>query len=236
MHEFNSFITLTFDDDHLPDDYSVHKRTFQLFIKRLRFEVPTKIRYFACGEYGEQTLRPHYHALIFGWGFPDRKLYKTTPHGSLFTSALLDRAWGFGQGLLGDVTYQSARYVAGYVMKKIGGDPAATHYTRTHPKGYVVTVQPEFSLQSRRPGIGATWYDKYKKDCFPSDFLVVDGKHVGIPRYYSLKLTEEELKSIKRKRKLKSASPQNKSNRTKERLAVRETVKRSKISKLKRTL
>lgn len=234
MHEHNSFITLTFDNEHLPEDYSVHVRTWQLFMKRLRKEIePTQIRFFACGEYGEQTLRPHYHALIFGYAFPDREFHSTTTGGiRQFTSVLLSRVWPFGQSLLGSVTYGSASYVAGYAMKKIGGDPAASHYLRTHPlTGATVTVQPEFAVQSRRPGIGSTWFDKYKDDCFPSDFIIVEGRQKAVPRYYTLKLQEEERLEIQRKRKRQSVQPAQKANRSKERLAVREYIKQDKVNR-----
>lgn len=236
MHEFNSFITLTFDDAHLPEDYSVDVRTWQLFMKRLRKSVPLPLRFFACGEYGAETLRPHYHALIFGYAFPDRDFYMTSKGGDrLYQSQQLSKAWPYGLALLGDVTYQSAQYVAGYCMKKIGGDLAASHYLRTHPVTNVVCkVQPEFSVQSRRPGIGSTWFDKFHSDAFPSDFLVVDGKMHPVPRYYSLKLDERALTLIKRKRK--RASLPRKANSTPERLKVREEVRKARVSRLKRTL
>lgn len=122
-------------------------------------------------------------------------------------------------------------------MKKMNGDLAPSHYLRTHPKtGLLVQVEPEFAVQSTRPGIGAAWFQQFKSDAFPSDFVVVDGRQKPVPRYYSLKLNEEELTPIKRKRKLAASSPGQKANRTKERLAVRETVKQSRLSRLKRTL
>lgn len=234
----NSFLTLTYDDDNLPEDYSVQKTVAQTFMKSLRHQLyPHKIRFLTCGEYGELTLRPHYHSLIFGYDFrSDRKFYKENANGDrLYTSELLSKCWTFGQALLGDVSYQSAAYVARYVMKKINGDEAARHYLRTHPKtGLTVQVQPEFMLPSMRPGIGSSWFEKYKSDVFPSDFLVVDGKQHPVPRYYLKKLEEEEIKKIKRQRK--RASLPHKQNSTPERLAVREVVKTSQILKLKRTL
>lgn len=237
MHEFNSFVTLTYANEHLPESYSVSVREFQLFMKRLRKAIyPTKIRFFSCGEYGDLTLRPHYHAIIFGYGFPDRVFDRKNKHGqAFFTSETLSKAWPYGLSDLSDVTYQSARYVAGYVMKKIRGDKAASHYSRTHPvTGLTVQVEPEFSLQSTSPGIGSTWFDKFKTDAFPSDFLVVDGRHTSVPRYYFLKLREDEQEALKRKRKLKAAAPSKKANRTTERLRVREQVQAARIKSLKR--
>lgn len=236
MWPSNAFITLTYSDEHLPSDYSLHKREFQLFMKKLRKHIPTKIRFYGCGEYGPENLRPHYHSLIFNYDFPDKIFWKTTPQGDrLYTSAQLEEIWGKGFCTVGDVTHKSAGYCAEYVMKKISGELAATHYLRTHPViGSVHLVEPEFALRSMRPGIGATWYDKFRDDCFPSDFIVVDGKQRKVPTYYSKKLQEDEQEQIKRRRK--RASLPRKADNTKERLAVREEVKRSRRSRLVRTL
>lgn len=238
MHEHSSFVTFTYDDDNLPEDYSVSKRVCQLLMKRMRKFIPQRLRYYIAAEYGEQTLRPHYHALIFGFAFPDRELYSTTTDGDrLFTSALLHKIWPFGQALIGDVTPASAAYTAGYITKKIGGDLAASHYLRQHPKsGLLVQVQPEFALQSSRPGIGSTWYEKFKSDCFPSDFLIVHGKFTKVPRYYTKKLAEEELTRLKRTRKRKSVTPQAKANKSPARLRAREEITKSRLSRSKRTL
>lgn len=237
MYEDNCFVTLTYSDDHLPEDYSVSVRTFQLFMKKLRKHYQSKkIRFYACGEYGPSTLRPHYHALLFNHDFSDKKLYKKTPQNDyLYTSPTLEKIWGLGFATTGSVTYKSAGYCAQYVMKKINGERGLTHYLRTHPvSGLTVKVEREFSLQSRRPGIGSTWFDKFKSDAFPSDFLVADGQMRRVPAYYANKLQEEELEQIKRRRKAK-ARP-HKANNTKDRLAVRETVKQSQIKSLKREL
>jgi len=236
MHPRNTFVTLTYDDEHLPDDYSVSIRTFQLFMKRLRKTLGQKVRFYACGEYGPQTLRPHYHALIFNHDFSDKVFWKKNEQGDqLYTSSTLDKIWGLGFTSLGDVTYQSAGYVARYVMKKINGERASTHYLRTHPvSNLVVETQSEFALQSRRPGIGSSWYEKFKDDCFPSDFLVVDGIQHRVPQYYAKKLSEEALSKIKRRRK-KDSLPRRGDN-TPSRLRVREEIKLSKLKTLKRTL
>ena len=88
LHEHNCFLTLTFDDDHLPSDHSVHVRDVQLFLKRLRKSLgDTKVRFFACGEYGAKNDRPHYHLIIFGYDFSDdRVLLRQTAYGPLFIS------------------------------------------------------------------------------------------------------------------------------------------------------
>lgn len=253
MHEHNSFLTLTYDDEHLPADYSIRKPVFQKFMKRLRFDLLSKIRFYACGEYGDQNGRPHYHALIFGWDFhADRKLIKRTEFGNLYTSEQASKAWPYGNIWIGDVTYKSASYVAGYVSKKITGEAAPTHYLRLHPKGYLCQVEPEFQLQSQ--GIGRDWFAKYKTDAFPSDFCVVEGRQVAVPRYYLNKLKEGETETpapqgrvlrhassapsakITRKRKLRAASPKAKWNNSPERLKVRETIRKDRLKLLKREL
>lgn len=240
MHEHSCFITLTYANEHLPEDYSVSKRVWQLFMKRLRKELDyIRLRFFACGEYGDQNLRPHYHSLIFGTAFlADREFHSTTKQGGRqFSSPALSRAWPYGRALVSDFTPELAGYCAGYVMKKMGGDLAATHYLRTNPKtGLLVKVEPEFALQSRNPGIGSTWFEKYKTDAFPSDFIVIDGRQRPVPRYYSRKLQEEELEAIRRKRKMRSVTPQKKANATPERLAVREYIATDRQSRRVRTL
>lgn len=75
MHDDNAFITLTYSQENIPKDRSIHKEELQKFFKRLRKNTNVKLRYFACGEYGKQKNRPHYHAIIFGYSFPDKTLY-----------------------------------------------------------------------------------------------------------------------------------------------------------------
>lgn len=235
MHDLNCFITLTYSDEHLPHDGSVSRRELQLFFKKLRKKLgKKKIRYFACGEYGDENKRPHYHALVFGHDWADKQLYKYNAHGDpIFTSETLTNVWGLGNCWSGSVTLKSAGYCARYTMKKINGDRAVEHYTWLHPvEPRVVNVQPEFQLQSI--GVGSTWYEKFKSDAFPSDFVVVDGIEYSVPRYYTRKLEEEEHKKIVRARKVK-ARPFKQHN-TPERLRVREEIKKSKLSMLKRKL
>lgn len=239
MHEFNSFITLTYAKEHLPADYSVNLRTWQLFMKRLRKDLDsTKVRFFACGEYGDLNLRPHYHALIFGYAFPDREFYSTTTGGyPQFTSAQLSRAWPFGRATLGNVTYSSAKYCAGYVMKKVTGAPANSYYERVHPDtGQPVQVEPEFATMSGKPGIGHNWFQRYRSDCFPSDFVIIEGSKKPVPQYYLGKLTEEDRQNVTRRRKLRAAAPKKKADRTKERLAVRAFIKAERVKRGQRNL
>lgn len=252
MHQENCFLTLTFSDDHLPENYSVTKRDVQLFVKRLRKYCGSKtIRYFANGEYGDKFDRPHYHLLIFNHDFNDKTHYSTCPHThqKLYTSEELSKLWKYGHSTLGAVTYKSAAYVARYIMKKINGDRAVDHYMRQHPTNLTWNqVEPEFVLRSGN--LGLTWFNKYKSDAFPSDFLVVDGRQTRVPRFYDTLLKQEEqppspdkkyfqqldtpLHRIKQKRR--SDSRRHAEDQTPARLRVREFVKTTQLNQLKRNL
>jgi len=207
-HTFNSFVTLTYDDEHLPTSAAIEKLTLQLFFKRLR-KAGFVFRYFAAGEYGSVTNRPHYHVLFFGIDFhEDRKLYKRSETGNLYTSEKLSSVWGLGHAIIAGFNYTTAQYVAKYIIgKKLGkGSADSPVYSRLDlSTGECFQVNPEFVLMSRRPGIGAEWYEKYSNDAFPSDFLIADGKKFSVPKYYLNKLekTDNEMhESVKKKRRI----------------------------------
>lgn len=209
LYQENDFITLTFNKENLPPDGSVHKKDIELFIKRLRSTLyPKTIRYYACGEYGENFNRPHYHAIIFNHEFSNKiplflsgKKLGTRSTGSdhsLYRSDELESLWKKGFSTVGEVTQQSAAYVARYTCKKIGGQKAKEHYGDKHS---------EFALMSRNPGIGHDWFKKYKTDCFPKDYVTVNGKKYRVPRYYYQLLEKEnfvEARAIKMARRKKS--------------------------------
>lgn len=180
MHEASSFVTLTYDGAIGP---SINYLDFQKFMKRLRRRVGPA-RFFMSGEYGEMGLRPHFHALLFGVGFSD-----LSPCGKgLFRSAMLESLWRFGFSSVGDVTLESAAYVAGYAYKKISGEMAHSHYSRVDVRtGEIVECVPEFGRMSLKPGIGYSWFQKYWRDVFGARDGVVlpGGRVVPAPRYYS---------------------------------------------------
>ena len=123
-HEHNSFITLTYAPECLPEDGSLHYEHFQKFIKRLRkrlwrYEDDLKVRFFMCGEYGEQFSRPHYHAIIFGYDFPDKVFWSRNNGYPLYRSRMLEELWPFGYCTVGDVTFESAAYVARYTGTRL---------------------------------------------------------------------------------------------------------------------
>ena len=176
MHEENSFLTLTYDDDHMPKNKSLVLSDYQNFMKRLRKSIaPKKVRYYHCGEYGEKLERPHYHSLLFGHDFEDKKYFTKRGDHRLFTSETLSGLWPYGYSVIGDVTFESAAYVARYIMKKVTGERAEEHYDgRT----------PEYTTMSRRPGIGKTWFEKFSSDVYPHDRVVVRGHYTRPPRFY----------------------------------------------------
>ena len=151
MHDENCFITLTYAPEHLPDDESLNYDHFQRFMKRLRKRVRVPVRFYMCGEYGENFGRPHYHACLFGYDFPDKKLLMRTKNGdNLFTSKMLNELWPYGLSSIGSVNFQSAAYVARYIMKKITGNAAFDHYNEVDEDGVITRSRtPEFTRMSR---------------------------------------------------------------------------------------
>lgn len=180
-HNRSCFLTLTYRSEDLPDDGSLCMRDFQLFVKRLREVTGVKFKYYMCGEYGEKNDRPHYHMILFGYDFDDKIYRKKNAQGDkLYSSERLDHIWRLGDCIVGDVTLQSARYVAGYIQKKITGKLAPDHY---------MGRRPEFAFGSN--GLGLSYLLKYGEQFFTAGFIIVDGNKFRIPRYY-----EEKYKSI----------------------------------------
>jgi hypothetical protein len=216
MYEDNCFITLTYNPASLPKSRNVDKTVLQKFIKRLRKHVNSRryhppyqhqpykeIRYYACGEYGEKRGRPHYHLLIFNFDFPDKKLFKGGKHPfhdgkwlksndhPLYISAILSTLWPYGFSTIGEVTFDSAGYVARYVLKKILGPLAEEYYKRDYMDQGDQIIVPEFALMSRMPGIGLPWLKKYFTDVYPKDFFTLNGVKNKPPRYY-----DDQLKKL----------------------------------------
>lgn len=239
QHIHKCFVTLTYDDASLPPGRTLVKAHFQKFIRALRKHSGLKIRYFHCGEYGETDGRPHYHAILYGIDFPDKKFYtRNKQQDTLYTSETLDRIWSKGKCWIGNVTFESAAYVARYVLKKVTGEAAIDHYKYVDPQtGEITDRLPEYITMSLKPGIGGDWYDKYKGDVYPSDFHVLRGKTMRPAKFYDRQLEKADpalLKKLKFKR-IKSAS-KHKADQTPARLAVRKEVKLSQIKSLTRNL
>ena len=232
----NTFITLTYSDEHLPWDGSLVRPHFQKFMKRLRKHFTHNIRFYMAGEYGDRFARPHYHACLFGLNFSDRNPWKETEGLVTYTSDTLEVLWGKGFVTLTDFSFETAAYTARYCLKKKTGDKADDHYPVTHPTtGELIRLEPEYNTMSLRPGIGKDWFNQYQSDVYPSDFIVRKNYKSPPPRYYD-KLFEidggdmEELKLRRNKR----AAPHLK-DQTPERLATREKVKTLKLKQYSRS-
>lgn len=160
------FITLTYDEEHLPPDGSLNKVDCQLFLKRFRKRIePNQIRYFLVGEYGSETYRPHYHMLLFNYP----KEY------DLHTDLL--NSWNAGAVHIGNVTGRSISYCVKYLYKVVD---------------LPADLEPHFMLSSRRPGIGAEFLTEEQRAYLTSPALpnrvVDDGVTKILPRYYRDKL------------------------------------------------
>lgn len=200
LHDRNSFLTLTYSDQHLPPDGKLQVDHMQKFVRSLR-DAGNKFRYFACGEYGGLTKRAHYHAIIFGMDFkcPDEE--PCGPDG-MFINPSLTNVWKRGNVVVAPVTPASCAYVAGYCNKKLG-DPDT------------------FNIMSRRPGIGHAWIDRHHDDVRRAGAVIADDGGISkVPARY-MEWQEEELASVKRSRQehVKKMSPDKKFDKFRERKA-----------------
>lgn len=246
MHEENSFLTLTYSDQNLPLNSSLEHKDVQLFLKKLRDHLRyhhegKKIRYYMCGEYGENFGRPHYHIVLFGHKFEDEKYLFTSGSGArVYTSDTLAEIWGKGHVTTGNVTFESAAYVARYVMKKITGDQAKDHYGEdiNQVTGEIKPKKiPEYNKMSLKPGIGQTWLDKYHSDVYPADQVIIRNKPTKPPRFYDKKYSlfkPIEFEEIQHNREVEARKRSQ--DNTLERLQVKEKVTEAKLNQLKRKL
>jgi len=146
-----------------------------------------------CGEYGENFGRPHYHALIFGHRFDDLVKYKK----DLWLSEKLENLWGMGFTPIGNITLQSAAYVARYIMKKMTGNEADAHYQKAYVEestGEITDtfkVEPEYNRMSTRPAIGKEWYKQFKND-IEDQTCHINGRTFPVPKYYLKQLKAED--------------------------------------------
>ena len=234
LHEDNAFITLTYDDEHLPEAGSLDKTAFPKFMKRLRRRLgDDKVRYFHCGEYGEKTRRPHYHACLFGYDFDDKYSWAVRNGFPVWRSPFLEELWGQGNSEIGSVTFESAAYVARYILQKKNG-PRQVEYDVVDPfTGEVKSREPEYTTMSRRPGIAKAWFDKFGAEVYPADEVIVRGHAAKPPRYYDNQYEiadpdgRELLAAMRtKKRKRKDETPA--------RLAVREACTKARINRFPR--
>lgn len=188
-YDHNWFVTLTYENPPVSETgcYTLDKRDIQLFFKQLRNLSGQKFRYFGCGEYGEKTFRPHYHYIVFGLDLSDLVPWRRNGlKNVLYRSKLLEEAWPHGHVEIGSCTWDSCCYVSRYVTKKLKGDDAKLYKD--------LGVIPPFVTMSRRPGIGARYFELHGRNMYAFDKIVLgteDGKiEFRPPRYFDEKLKQ----------------------------------------------
>lgn len=234
-HQEASFLTLTYDNEHLPPGNSLRYSDVQRFFKRVR-SAGFPFRFLVCGEYGDEYGRAHYHAIIFGQSFTEgAELLAASKGHTLYRSPFLVEKWGMGHVGVGSVTPQSIGYVTSYCMEKVTGKAAAKHYACAPfidaDSGELRTSRtPEFLHTSMRPGIGARFADEFASD-FQHGYIVADGRKCPIPTYYRRRFLQgddqrmvdameaAQLESYKRNHTVEALA-----DSTPERLAVRRQV------------
>lgn len=249
LYEYNCFITLTVSDEHMNEVFPsgcLDQRPFQLFMKRLRKYFnglsyipqpkwwnsnkkwnPLPIRCVYCGEYGDQNYRPHFHAILFNFDFLDKVEEKTSGAGSsLYVSPTLCKLWPYGLCDIGEVNFNSAAYLARYVIKKASSDEV-----KIDPNtGLVLT--PEFVQYPSGYGLGRGWIERYKDDVYNYDVRLFDGQKMRPPKFYDKKmLTDDKKSDLIRKRRqnaIRSAPKQD--------LNVKEELLSLKVKRLKRSI
>lgn len=193
----NCFLTLTFRDSMLPPK-GVNTRDLQLFFKRLRKYISktspdTKVKYIACGEYGEKLFRPHYHILLFNYDFDDKVFFKRTKKGELiYRSSNLENLWTFGHSSIGELNHATASYVAGYVHKKFYNkdkEKVDLHYTNM----YGEVCNKEFIVCSK--GISKDFFLENKEQLYNRDYLIYNGKKFALPEYFNYLIKKDNIKA-----------------------------------------
>lgn len=250
LHERNCFVTLTYDDKYLPKHGSLDRRAFPLFAKRLRKKyATTPLRYYHCGEYGELNKRPHYHALIFGFDFPDKDIWAVRNGVPVWRSGSLAQLWGLGLSELGSVTFESAAYAASYVLKKADKVGLKKRWSCDRETGEMHEIEPEYATMSRGGrlgrGIAYGWYEKYGAEVARLESVVMAGKELPVPRYYDERLRERdeaayEVMKLRRIRKNRKSGPDDRPyevwlEETREALA-REVIARKRLEEVHRRL
>lgn len=183
----SSFITLTYDDNWLPQGGELIKRDLQLFIKRFRKFIGSRcrIKYYACGEYGDTSLRPHYHLIVLGWKPKTIKYVTYDGTRKIYSSPEISNLWQFGHNTVGVVTHDSIQYVVGYVRKKLDGDKANEVYGKR---------QRPFALISK--GIGERYALEHADKLEEELAIIEKGIRKSMPRYYADKAKVPQIKRI----------------------------------------
>lgn len=235
----NAYLTLTYDETNVPTEGLRHQ-DYQLFLKRLRKQQKHKtIRYYMAGEYGDKNGRPHFHAAIFNHDFTDKKFHKTNHQGDkIYTSEQLQKLWKKGYSSVGELTFQSAAYIARYIMKKQNTNEKTkikNKYEITQETGEIINRKKEYNQMSRRPGIGQNWLKKYYTDVYPHGKKIIQAHQAPPPRYYDLQYEKLDPAGYKKMKLNRQREGDRRSkHKTPERLHVQHQVKLAQLRKLKR--
>lgn len=226
MHEDNQYITLTYDEEHIPWDHGLHHSHWQTFMRRLRKATPEKLRFYMCGEYGDLHSRPHFHCIVNNLKLPDLIHTGVSEGNKIYTSAIIADAWQRqGNVYIGEtVTRAVALYVAGYMLKDSDKQWKNNWEWPNKITGEMHARKKPYCQMSTHPGIGKPWLDKYFADVFPHDSVNVGGKEHPTPKYYRriLERVDPELHdALKEKRVAVTLSKQFRKEQRPKRLAVR---------------
>lgn len=269
QYEQNWFITLTYDEDHIyvpefvetdegiafteeeyDDEWAgcLVPKDLELFLKNLRQIMKREydqegIRYMACGEYGSELRRPHYHLIVFNLNLPSETFYE--PHikpskGVMYKNTIIDRAWG-KKGIceVEEANWENIAYTARYITKKQKGKESSTIYA-------IQGEIPEFFRVSNRPGIAWQYYEDHKQKIYETDQIMIVKKkgveYIKPPRYFDRLLEKENpdlMKKVKQKRKQDGiwaarTKDQSTSLSRIEQLAIEERTKTESTSTLRR--
>lgn len=242
LYEKNCFITLTYAPEHMPPFGSLDYSHPVKFMKRLRKKFGEGIRSYGCGEYGDESKRPHYHICLFNHDFDDKILWKKHRGNNYYLSDALKKLWPYGHSITCGFSFETAAYVARYVTKKKTGKRKHEYEVFVDIKtGEIYSLEPEKPIaRSNRPGIGRPWIEKNLRDVYPSDQIVLlrpEGpKILRPPKYYDNVLDQLLPGSLapilaRRRKKAKENAP----NSTVDRLRVREEIQLIKAKQLKRS-
>ena len=232
------FITLTYDDEYLPPLGSLVLQDWQKFARRVR-KKKGPFRFYHCGEYGEEKGRPHYHACVFGLELDDLVVQGKTKSGeTAYQSDELEELWGKGFTQVGTLTFESAAYVARYIMKKINGkEKEEGHYNVINKKtGEIIgEKKQEYTTMSRNKGIGKTWIEKYKTDVYPRDEVILNAKKMRPPKFYDSHYEITDPQKHKQLKYNRAKKAKNKAaDQTHARLKTKENILRQREERYKR--
>lgn len=232
LHPVNSFVTLTYRPADLPSMLRFNYHHFRLFIRRTRRTLgPT--RFFMCGEFGNDG-RPHFHAILFGVGFADRVRWKQSGDGYVYRSKMLESLWPYGFSTVGDVTVESAQYVARYIFKKELGTGKSRREILDPTTGEILERDHEFCRCSLRPGIASDWLRLYWPDVVDGEVTMLGGVKLPLPTFYKRRLRKMkrfEDAQFRREQEVKARADDSDA-----RLAVKELVLKERIKMRKREL